>query len=352
MLVTNDDVALDSLCGPKRSTKVTLEASWAKTASDLARAASHLGSAGPLDAFEEYLAHNELELAAEVLAELGDEHGMPSKFWEAMASAYETMQLDDKAKRCRLRMFEGDRGFIEARLVLTPTSEGGRAGPVLTDHRASWDLGHRTLAGDVETNDARISLEDCLVLPPGGTATIGLHPLVMDAFRSVTVGAVLPMLEGSRVVGRATVARAALRLESVRSPQKAVLTIDGARFHDLDGFYDEVSTQLIPGADWGRNLDAFNDILRGGFGTPQGGFILTWVNAQISRATLGHAETARWLETNKLRCHPENVPRVEEKLARARRGEGETLFDILVDIIRTHGPGGDEHEDAVDLVLA
>ena len=35
-----------------------------------------------------------------------------------------------------------------------------------------------------------------------------------------------------------------------------VLEIDGARFNDLEGFWDEVSRQLIPGAEWGRNLDA------------------------------------------------------------------------------------------------
>ncbi len=33
-------------------------------------------------------------------------------------------------------------------------------------------------------------------------------------------------------------------------------------------------------------------------------------------------------------------------------GEGETLFDILVDIIRVHGAGGDEADDGVELVLA
>lgn len=43
-----------------------------------------------------------------------------------------------------------------------------------------------------------------------------------------------------------------------------VLEIDGTRFDDLEGFWNEVSRQLIPGADWGRNLDAFNDTLRGG----------------------------------------------------------------------------------------
>ena len=47
-----------------------------------------------------------------------------------------------------------------------------------------------------------------------------------------------------------------------------VFTIDGRRFSNLAGFYDEVERVFTCGLDWkiGRNLDAFNDILRGGFG--------------------------------------------------------------------------------------
>ena len=52
---------------------------------------------------------------------------------------------------------------------------------------------------------------------------------------------------------------------------KLVYEIDGLEFHTLEEFYDVVSRVLIPNAYWGRNLDAFNDILRGGFGTPEGG---------------------------------------------------------------------------------
>ena len=39
-------------------------------------------------------------------------------------------------------------------------------------------------------------------------------------------------------------------------------------------------------------------------------------------------------------------------LAAARRGEGQTLFDIITSIIRAHGPGGIEAEDNVHLILA
>lgn len=71
---------------------------------------------------------------------------------------------------------------------------------------------------------------------------------------------------------------------------KPVIEIDGLTFDDLPGFYDEVARKLIaPGQFWGRNLDALNDVLRGGFGTPEGGFVLRWRHAQRSRACLGQS---------------------------------------------------------------
>ena len=45
-------------------------------------------------------------------------------------------------------------------------------------------------------------------------------------------------------------------------PLKPAYEIDGSRFSTLEGFYDEISRVLIPGADWGHNLDAFNDCMR------------------------------------------------------------------------------------------
>ena len=132
---------------------------------------------------------------------------------------------------------------------------------------------------------------------------------------------------------------------------KKVYVIDGTDFSTLAEFYDVVSCTLIPGAFWGRNLDAFNDILRGGFGTPEDGFILRWKNSQLSRIRLGHEETVRVLEERLLHCHPTNRELVTEKISDARQGVGETIFDTLVEIIHVHCPGGYEDGDSVELVL-
>lgn len=68
---------------------------------------------------------------------------------------------------------------------------------------------------------------------------------------------------------------------------KPALSIDGSRVGTLDEFFNEVSRSLIPQAAWGRNLNAFNDILHGGFGTPEYGFVLIWRNSEQSRQRLG-----------------------------------------------------------------
>lgn len=132
----------------------------------------------------------------------------------------------------------------------------------------------------------------------------------------------------------------------------ATYDIDGNDFSTLEEFYDEISRVLIPDAQWGRNLDAFNDILRGGFGTPDDGFILRWLNHDVSRRRLGYPETVRQLELRLERCHPTNRERVRAELAMAEAQKGDTVFDWLIEIIRVHGPGGEESEDAVELVLA
>ena len=132
---------------------------------------------------------------------------------------------------------------------------------------------------------------------------------------------------------------------------KAVYEIDGDDFATLQEFYDVVSRVLIPGAEWGHNLDALNDILRGGFGTPEGGFILRWKNSAISREQLGYPETVRQLERRLTHCHPTNRQSVGEDLERARRGLGATVFDWLVEIVQVHCAGGREQEDGVELIL-
>lgn len=131
-----------------------------------------------------------------------------------------------------------------------------------------------------------------------------------------------------------------------------VLEIDGSKFADLAGFAREFS-RLLDNHVWhGKKLEAFNDILRGGFGTPEQGFVLRWLHSDASRRALGWEATVDWLEESLVTCHPSNRPQVEQNLAAALRREGTTLFDWIVEIIRNHGAGGDEAEDNVLLEFA
>lgn len=133
--------------------------------------------------------------------------------------------------------------------------------------------------------------------------------------------------------------------------EKNTYEIDGTRFSTLEEFYDEIGRVLIPGAYWGRNLDAFNDILRGGFGTPDKGFVIVWKNSDESRKILGYPETVRQLTFRLKCCHRRNRNQVRKDLERAKSGTGPTVFDWLVNIIQDHGPGGSQQQDGAELVL-
>lgn len=129
-----------------------------------------------------------------------------------------------------------------------------------------------------------------------------------------------------------------------------VLVIDGSRFDNLAGFAREFSS-LLGDHTWAGNLDAFNDILSGGFGTPETGFVLRWLHSDRSRQSLGWEATTEWLARNLESCHPTNRESVRERLAQARGHQGTTIFDWIVEIISDHGPGGREAEDNVHLEL-
>jgi RNAse (barnase) inhibitor barstar len=120
----------------------------------------------------------------------------------------------------------------------------------------------------------------------------------------------------------------------------------------LEEFYDEIDRVFAPDIAWGRNLDAFEDLLRGGFGMPDNGFILRWENADLSRQSLSYAETIRQLQMRLRTCNVDFRPIVLEQLAAAQKSQGPTVFDWLVEIIRQHGDGGEEATDGIELQVA
>jgi len=67
--------------------------------------------------------------------------------------------------------------------------------------------------------------------------------------------------------------------------------INGENFRNMEGFYDEVEKVFTFNLDWkiGRNLHAFNDILRGGFKRHEYGepILIKWLNYKKSEHNLG-----------------------------------------------------------------
>lgn len=66
--------------------------------------------------------------------------------------------------------------------------------------------------------------------------------------------------------------------------------IDGDSFNDFEGFYHEIEIKLTKGLGWhiGRNLNALNDILIGGFGIGEyeEPYKLIWLNISKSQVDL------------------------------------------------------------------
>lgn len=81
---------------------------------------------------------------------------------------------------------------------------------------------------------------------------------------------------------------------------KQIITINGDNFSDLETFYDEIDNVLTKNLDWktGHNLNAFNDLLRGGFGVYEyeEPVKLVWTNFSNSKKTLGQELIDRLVE--------------------------------------------------------
>ncbi|WP_293916202.1 MULTISPECIES: ribonuclease inhibitor [unclassified Sphingobacterium] len=121
---------------------------------------------------------------------------------------------------------------------------------------------------------------------------------------------------------------------------KNTVMIDGNNIHDICSFYEEINRVFMAGEDWkiACSLDAFNDLLYGGFGIlhklehPR----LIWTGIDKSKAALGYDATRAYYQ-QKIDAGPVfNTSFFEHKLAELREGKGQTYFDILLEIIADH----------------
>lgn len=121
---------------------------------------------------------------------------------------------------------------LKVRLRLLPTESGGRERPILNDYRPSWGLGN-TWHGEPSFNDGRVLLDGVSELAPGTEGPAIIEPLAGEFWAAVDVGAVLPMHEGRRLVGYATVT--AVSLPEHYSRAVAAFVVETHQFCDFIG---------------------------------------------------------------------------------------------------------------------
>lgn len=118
------------------------------------------------------------------------------------------------------------------------------------------------------------------------------------------------------------------------------IILEGKNIHDIPSFYQEINRVFMQNEDWelGESLDAFNDLLYGGFGILKGlpHIQLIWNSSNICSHNLGYDTTKVYylkkLEPGLLF----NRTYHEQKLAELEAGNGRTYFQIILDIISEH----------------
>ncbi|WP_417444897.1 ribonuclease inhibitor [Joostella sp.] len=114
-------------------------------------------------------------------------------------------------------------------------------------------------------------------------------------------------------------------------------TIQGDNIHDIKSFYKEINRLFMSSEDWeiSESLDAFNDLLYGGFGSLSSDedIDLIWKNISKNKSDLG-LETTLEFYKNKLK-EPTiyNTDFIQEKITELEQGFGKTYFEIIMEII-------------------
>lgn len=118
-----------------------------------------------------------------------------------------------------------------------------------------------------------------------------------------------------------------------------MIVINGGHFSSLSGFYEEASDVLMKDTDWKvGTLDGFDDILYGGFGVFENKeeIEIIWKESEKSREDLGFNTTKEFYDNKIRQGKPFNIELIQQKLDDLMAGKGQTLFEILIEIIQSH----------------
>ncbi|MGG7468587.1 ribonuclease inhibitor [Chryseobacterium arthrosphaerae] len=128
-------------------------------------------------------------------------------------------------------------------------------------------------------------------------------------------------------------------LNTSNNNTEKMIVIHGGHFSSLEGFYEEASNVLMKNTDWKiGTLDAFDDILYGGFGVFENNepIEIVWKESQKSGEDLGIKATREFYGNKIRQGKPFNTKLLQQKLDDLMEGKGQTLFEILVEIIQSH----------------
>ena len=118
------------------------------------------------------------------------------------------------------------------------------------------------------------------------------------------------------------------------------LQIEGTAIVDIPSLYAEINRVFMAGEDWqlGPSLDALDDLLYGGHGALAGHETATvvWRDIERSREALGLETTRAWLEDKLRQPGTFNAETIGRQLDALQRGEGQTYFDIVMEIFAGH----------------
>lgn len=112
--------------------------------------------------------------------------------------------------------------------------------------------------------------------------------------------------------------------------------LKASKFDNMEGFYTHIYALMDWQEDWipAHNLDALNDVLYSGFST--GPVTLIWEDAAKSQRELGVSATQHFYQAKINQGEPYNTSWAQQQLAALLSGEGQTLYDIIVEIITSH----------------
>ncbi|MFP3834153.1 ribonuclease inhibitor [Chryseobacterium sp. SIMBA_028] len=128
-------------------------------------------------------------------------------------------------------------------------------------------------------------------------------------------------------------------LNTSNNNKRKMIVINGGHFSSLAEFYEEVSDVLMKDTDWKvGTLDGFDDILYGGFGVFDNNeeVEIVWKESQKSKEDLGFKATQEFYENKIRQGKPFNRELIQQKLNDLMKGKGQTLFDVLIEIIQSH----------------